>query len=97
MSETEMTGMPRLVALVCTVETFRPVKCSRVRWLDHDEDLLLFQQFRREIEAPSPSRADWGEWHLPAARAWSSPRLCLAKCRLGYLTLNRHFDTLTAN
>jgi RimJ/RimL family protein N-acetyltransferase len=62
----------KIVALICTPETFTPVGHEEVRWLDQDEDLGLYQQSSRDRQADPlspegsvgvPERSDWEEWH----------------------------------
>jgi predicted GNAT family acetyltransferase len=53
-----------LVALACTPAAFRPVVHENIRWLDQDEDRLLFRVEARE----PPTREEWEEWHAEGYR-----------------------------
>ena len=44
-------------SLICTLESFRPSDCSRVRWLDWENDYPLAQAYWPQD--PPLSREDW--------------------------------------
>lgn len=46
-------------SLICTLDSFRPGDCSRVRWLDWENDYLLARAYWPQD--PPLSREDWAQ------------------------------------